>query len=118
MKKATYIGVFLSVALVPLATYAGGIPDRGPIPFEAYDQDGSGMISQQEFTFIKAERQAKRQAEGRPMRGASNSPSFGTFDSNSDGQISRDELQAGQRAQMEKRRSMGGGMGSGQGMRM
>ena len=54
------------------------------------------------------------------MRGAASAPAFSKFDTDGDGQLSKDELATGQTAQMENRRSMGMGQGRGmsKGMRM
>ena len=104
-----------AVFLVPALSQAAEIPERGPIPFEAYDTNADGYISEQEFNTARGERISKRASEGAPMRGMANAPSFSQFDSNGDGRLSRDELAAGQRAQMEQRRGTGMGMGMGPG---
>lgn len=104
---------------VPVA-HAVAIPERGPIPFEAYDKDGNGQISEQEFNAVRGERMAVMAAQGRPMRGAANAPAFSDFDKDGDGQLTPEELAAGQQAQMQQRGGMGmgqgRGMGAGQGM--
>ncbi len=93
------------------------IPSRGPIPFAAFDLDGNGAISAQEFNSVRAERMAQRAVQGRPMRHAPSAPSFTSFDTDGDGQLSQVELSAGQQAQMQKRsQAMGPGMGQGAGM--
>lgn len=96
---------------------AADLPFRGPIPFDAYDSDGNGAVSEAEFNAARAERVQQRAGSGMPMRNAGNAPVFSAFDSNGDGQLSRDELAAGQRAQMGQRGGMGpgGGMGMGPG---
>ncbi len=100
---------------LPIHTQAEEIPARGPIPFAAFDADGNGLISEQEFHARRAQRMAAREAEGRPMRGAASAPSFAEFDTNADGQLTQDELAAGQKARMEQRRGMGMGTGRGPG---
>lgn len=92
------------------------IPERGPIPFEAYDKDGNGQISEEEFNAVRGERMASSAAQGRPMRGAANAPAFSDFDKDGNGQLTPDELAAGQQVQMEKRGGMGMGQGQGRGM--
>jgi len=104
-----------AVFLVPALPQAAEIPERGPIPFEAYDKDADGYISEQEFNTVRSERIAKRAAQGAPMRGVADAPPFSQFDSNGDGRLSREELATGQRAQMEQRRGTGMGMGPGSG---
>lgn len=97
------------------AVTAEDIPNRGPIPFTAYDTDNNGAISEQEFYAVRAKRMASRAEEGRPMRNAANSPQFSAFDSNGDGVLSQSELLAGQKGQMQQRGGMGRGMGMGPG---
>ncbi len=107
-------GVAISITSVAAETAA--IPERGPIPFAAYDVDGSGAISEQEFQQIRSQRMQARAAEGRPMRRAGKAPAFSSFDTNKDGQLSPQELAAGQQIQMQKRQSrMGQGAGKGSG---
>jgi Ca2+-binding EF-hand superfamily protein len=89
------------------------IPDRGPIPFAAFDLDGSGAISEQEFYSVRAKRMAARAAEGRALKNAANAPQFAEIDSNGDGSLSPEELLAGQQKHMQQH---GGGMGPGKGM--
>ncbi len=109
-------------AVTAFSLQAAEIPERGPIPFSAYDSDGNGSITPQEFNQVQSQRMAARATTGRPMRNAPNAPSFAEFDADGDGQLSPEELTAGQQANMQKRRSMrgagtgrGAGMGSGRG---
>ena len=120
LNKTVPLGLIIAIASVisPLSAQSEELPARGPIPFSAFDQDGSGYITQDEFDTVRAQRMAEKAADGRPMRGAADAPSFSEFDKNADGQLSQDELAAGQQAQMEKRRSMGSGMSQGQGRGM
>ena len=120
LNKTVPWGLMIAVASVitPLSAQSEELPERGPIPFSAFDQDGSGFITQEEFDTVRAQRMAEKAADGRPMRGAASAPSFSEFDKDADGQLSPDELAAGQQAQMEKRRSMGYGMSQGQGSAM
>jgi len=121
-KKSYSVGlIIVSVSVFsPITAQSQETPVRGPIPFADFDKDGNSFISEEEFNAAREERMATRAAEGRPMRGAASAPAFSEFDINSDGQLSRDELAAGQKAQMEKRRAtgMGQGRGMGQGMGM
>lgn len=115
-KQSYYAGLLipLSMLLVSVNVYSQNIPDRGPIPFAAYDKNQDGVISSNEFKSARAERLAKRSAQGRP--GPVSEPSFAMFDTNKDGRLSRAELKAGQQKQMQKRRGQGRGMGQGGGM--
>ncbi len=106
--------VAILVGVMPVLVQAEELPDRGPVPFSAYDKDGSNHISEEEFYGVRAERMEKRAEEGRRMQKAAYAPDFSKFDSNGDGQLTRAELQAGQLSQMQNRRG-GKGMGKGQG---
>ncbi|MDH3872125.1 MAG: EF-hand domain-containing protein [Gammaproteobacteria bacterium] len=118
LKNSFSAGLIIACMSVflPIHAQAEEMPARGPIPFAAFDEDGNGLISEQEFHARRAQRMAAREAEGRPMRGAASAPSFSEFDTNADGQLTQDELTAGQKARMEQRRGMGMGMGRGPGM--
>lgn len=96
--------------LVPVSSIGAEIPARGPVPFATYDMDSNGLVSEAEFDAIHAERMATKAAEGRPMRGAGSTPCFSRFDANGDGQLTSEELAAGQQARMEKRHGTGKGM--------
>ena len=78
--------------------------------------DGSNLISEEEFNAVRDKRQAARVKEGRSMRGAASTPAFSKFDTDGGGQLSRDELAAGQTAQTGNRRGMGQGRGMNKGM--
>jgi Ca2+-binding EF-hand superfamily protein len=98
--------VAVAIALLPVSAYSEGFPGRGPIPYFAFDKDNNGFISEQEFNEVRGERRAARAAEGRPMRGAASAPAYSALDTNGDGQLSREELIAGQRAHMKQRHAM------------
>ena len=82
------------------------IAARGPVPFNAIDLDGNGSISAEEFNTVHQQRMSARAAEGRPMRGMMNHPLYVDFDTDRDGQLTADELAAGQQIQMQKRQDM------------
>ena len=88
-----FIGLLL-LASAAAVTYAQSIevPSRGPIPFESFDRDGNGSISEEEFYAVRGERMAARAAEGRMLRRAAQAPSYSDIDLNSDKAISRKEL--------------------------
>lgn len=110
----------------PLALAADAdLPDRGPVAFEQYDADNDGGITEREFNAIRARRMEDRAGEGRPMRNAGNAPGFADLDTDGNGTLSREELQAHHRERMEMRQQdrmqrqpgmgPGGGMGMGKG---
>ena len=120
LKKTYTVGLVItfSSVLLPVSAQSEEIPARGSIPFAAYDKDNNGLVSENEFNAVRGERMSTRAAEGRPMRGAASAPSFLEFDTNGNGQLTQDELAAGQKAQMEKRQGMGMGQGRGMGKGM
>ena len=120
LKKTYTAGLLITFSgvLLPISAQSEEIPARGPIPFAAYDKDNNGLVSENEFYTVRGERMSTRAAEGKPMRGAASAPSFSEFDINGNGQLTRDELAAGQKAQMEKRQGMGMGQGRGMGKGM
>ena len=105
------IGFICALAVVPVWSQAP--QGRGPQPFEAYDEDGDGYVSQAEFEAMREERRAAREQAGMPMRGAATAPDFSDFDSNGDGKLSQQELVAGQQAMRGARGGPGSGAGPG-----
>ncbi|HYN78955.1 MAG TPA: hypothetical protein VES73_14330 [Lamprocystis sp. (in: g-proteobacteria)] len=63
-----------------------------PLPFTAYDKDGNGSVSQQEFDNVYAQQIRDRAAAGAPMGGVANTTTFATFDRSGDGQITAAEF--------------------------
>jgi len=114
--KRTVLAV---TAVVTLGSVAGlfaadMMPERGPIPFEVYDADKDGMITETEFDTARAKRMEQRAESGRMMRNAGNAPDFSFFDTDGDGKISPKELSDGQMKRMQERpRGMGPGGGMG-----
>jgi len=100
---------------LPLAAQSQTPAPRGPDPFSAYDRNGDGSISPEEFDAHRQARMQSRAEDGRMMRNAGNAPAFSDFDSNGDGRLSPDELAAGQRRQFMQRPGGGPGMGAGMG---
>jgi len=82
------------------------MPERGPIPFEVYDQNGDGYVSAEEFAATRNQRIEEKAREGYPMRGLKEhgAPSFEAFDRDGDGKLNREELQAGQMQRWQERR--------------
>ena len=124
MNRKSIPNIVLALLLAGSASMtpaADPIPSRGPMPFEAYDTDGDGSISQQEFDTIRADRIQSRSEEGRPMRNLGNAPGFADIDTDGDGRLSREELQRHHQERMEMRlekrqQNQPSGMGSGKGM--
>jgi hypothetical protein len=83
------------------------LPPRGPLPFAAFDIDGNGQVTEQEYQAIRARRMASRAAEGRPMRGAALAPTFTELDYDGDGVLLPRELYDGQLAHRQARRPCG-----------
>ncbi len=108
-----YVFVILAGLGMAFAAQSEEIPEWGPIPFSAYDSDGNGAISEEEFYAARAERMTARAEEGRPLANAANAPQFSDFDTDGNGSLSQDELLAGQQARMQQRGGTGMGPGAG-----
>jgi Ca2+-binding EF-hand superfamily protein len=99
-----------------VASAGGDVPDvplRGPIPFEAFDLDGSGAISRQEFDQTHTRRDQAREQAGLPSTRRRHA--FGDVDADGNGQITSEELHAVHGARGDGR---GRGPGSGRGLGM
>ena len=109
------IGALMSLATVVYAQPP--VPSgRGPLPFTAFDLNGDGAISQQEFDTIHAQRRASPNPGGYSARRINDPPKFADFDQNRDGLLNPQELMQGQsqrRAQQPSAPGMGRGMGPG-----
>ncbi len=102
-KSITIALVIGAVGFAAAVSLAEEISSQGPVPFSAYDTDGSNSINEQEFDNIKNQWKAVRTDEGRLSRGAADAPAFCDLDTNDDGQLSKEELTAGQQSQQKKR---------------
>lgn len=100
---------------VPTNVQAGEGSKAGPAPFSVFDMDGNGSVSEAEFYSVREQRMAAKASEGKKMRCAADAPSFTDLDTDDDGQLSPDELTAGQNAHRAKCQSMGQGSGHGAG---
>jgi EF hand len=89
---------------------------RGPVAFDTMDRNDDGVISAQEFADHRAERQAARAAQGRPMRNAWQAPRFEDWDRDGNGLLTPQELAEGQQARFAARHpGWGPGWGPGYG---
>jgi Ca2+-binding EF-hand superfamily protein len=100
--RAGLVGLAASIAFGAFAQPAAPT-GRGPASFEAFDQDDDGYVTEAEFDALRAERQAARGG-----RGAARAPAFSTFDSDSDGRLTPEELAEGRDA-LRSARSAGRG---------
>jgi hypothetical protein len=76
---------------------------RGPLPFQAFDQNDDGSLSSDEFYDVHAARMKYRAEHGFPMRNAAQAPSFEQIDVDGNGSISPDELSKYQSERMQQR---------------
>jgi len=131
MFACTALATLLALAVTPVAVADSDVPVRGPVPFNSLDTDGTGQVGQEEFNRAHSERLQQRTQSEKQYRYMGNAPAFGDIDSDADGGLSRDEVQAQQQRQRElhqqqyqqrqqqmyqERMNMSspGGMGSGQ----
>jgi Ca2+-binding EF-hand superfamily protein len=118
LTRTSTLTLTLAAAAPLLNAQTANQPPRGPMPFTAFDQDGNGVVTQQEFETTHAQRMAARAAAGAQMRGAANVPTFAEFDLDGDGKLMPDEFAQAQQARMQGRGmgpGAGGGMGPGAG---
>jgi len=104
--------------LAPAAALAEDMPPRGPMPYAVIDRDGNSFVSEEEFTAMRHERLEARMAQIRARCDAASARMFFRLDTDRDSQLSREELAAGQRARMERRRWRGTGYGTNMGRSM
>lgn len=119
-RLTTSAAILLALATAPLMAADPDPSGRGPIPFENFDANGDGYVSQEEFGQARANRVQQRAEQGGQFRNQANAPGFADIDSNGDGRLSREEVQAHHRQRYENRQrtpgQQGGGMGPGGGM--
>lgn len=100
-----FFAAVIAAMTLPLQASAQTTSARGPLPFSAYDQNGNGSVSAEEFKAVREQ----GKAEGRPMR---NAPSFVDLDSNRDGKLSAEEFAARQNSPMGRGQGAGAGPGA------
>jgi hypothetical protein len=97
----TALATLLALAVTPVPAADPDMPARGPAPFSSFDADGNGQVSQEEFNRAHTERLQQRTQSENQYRYMGNAPDFGDIDSDADGGLSREELQAQQQRQRE-----------------
>ena len=112
---ATGLLTVLAGSVVSVGAQAEEKPGHGPMPFSVFDMDENGFVSEAEFNSVREQHMAARASEGKKMRCAASAPAFADLDTDGDGQLSPDELTAGQKAHMGKCKAMGQGAGHGKG---
>ncbi len=111
MNRTTF---FTAAALFGVLSLTGGLviandlPRRGPIPFTAWDADGSGTIEEQEFNAVRERRQTTMKTDGRMGGNMVGMPTFAEVDRDADGGITAEELTAMQQGRASIR-AMGRG---------
>jgi len=113
--KSMVAGLLTVVAgcIVSVNTQAAEGSHQGPVPFSVFDMDGNGFISEAEFYSVREQRMAANASAGKMMKCKEDAPTFADFDTNGDGQLSPQELTAGQQAHMSKCKAMEHGAGKG-----
>ena len=105
MHQISRLGTQLILASIggccAMAALAVEPPPVGPIPFNVYDQDKNGSVSEAEFASVQAKR-LSRQTNTQKEK----TLEFSDLDLNKDGQLSRTELTVGsEQRRSETRRS-------------
>ncbi|WP_295437827.1 EF-hand domain-containing protein [uncultured Thiodictyon sp.] len=86
------LAITAACAVQPALAESENVIVGGPLPFTAYDRDGNGSISAQEFNRVQEQQTSERAAAGAPMGGVANTTTFAVFDRNSDGQVTAAEF--------------------------
>lgn len=108
MKKFTkFLGLSFVAAMLSLSYLnAAEMPNRGPIPFEVYDVNKDGVITEDEYTKVREERLKQAQSQtDRMMKNVKNAPDFKTLDADGDGKVTKLELLDGQNKHMQENRA-------------
>ena len=107
--RIVFLRGVLAVTLVGSAAFASAQPTRGPQSFEAFDTNGDGCISREEFAAGQSAMQAQRgqRGQGKGQGMGRNAPSFQDFDLNNDGAITPDEFDQARAKRVEERAAAG-----------
>lgn len=96
------VSVIIALALLPFVARAECKQHQhNPPPFSSFDENGDGLVSEEEFNTRRAAHIAERAAAGGKMKGLESAPSFADLDTDGDGMLSEAELLAGQKAHMK-----------------
>jgi Ca2+-binding EF-hand superfamily protein len=114
-KAILIVTMIIAIAMLPFVARADSHQKHSPPPFTDFDDNGDGMVSEEEFTSFRSARMAAMAEAGKPMKGAATAPSFSDLDTDGDGMLSEAELTAGQKAHMKTMHEQHGS-GDGQGM--
>lgn len=115
LSRCIAMGLFFVItgSVESVNAQAGDGHRHDPPPFSVFDMDESGFVSESEFDSVRAQRMAARASEGRKMHCAASAPAFSELDTDGDGQLSQEELIAGQQAHIAECKAMGQGAGRG-----
>ena len=108
--------IILAGGFVSISAQADQGSQKGPPPFSVFDMDQNGSISEAEFYSVREQHMAAKASEGKKMKCMASAPSFADLDTNGDGQLSPEELSAGQKAHRAKCKEMQQGAATGMGM--
>lgn len=118
--------LLVAIVAAPALAEEPTVPATGPVPFESFDADGSGDVSQEEFNRMHSERIRVRSGEQRQFGNMGSAPGFSDIDTDGDGRLNRNEIQVHQqkrqahrnqmRQEHRERNRMDGPAGSGAGM--
>lgn len=103
-KAILIITVIIAIAMLPFAARAESHQRHSPPPFTDFDQDGDGLVSEEEFNSTRNAHHAEMAEAGMPMKGMATAPAFADLDSDGDGMLNEAELTAGQKAHMKAMR--------------
>ncbi len=98
--------VAAALSLCSINLSAEEMPERGSIPFDVFDADKDGIISEVEYNKARETRLDQRSNQNeRMMRNVQNAPTFDALDRDRDGKITKFELLEGQNENMRKNRA-------------
>lgn len=106
--KITLLGI-LSMVLLSSSVFSSPVEyekyylQRGPMPFEALDLNGDGIITTAEHATVRSERHAARTKAGYMLRNSRTGPAFEQADLDASGAVSRDELSKWQARRFQQR---------------